>query len=122
MSKKKTVLVVEDEAELNDAYKIILESDGYKVISAFDGSEALSVLKENSVDLILLDLRMPRLDGIGFLQEYKPKGKKPKILVFSNYDMQQEIDDSYRLGADKYILKAWATPRELLQVVHGLLG
>jgi len=74
-------------------------------------------------DMILLDLRMPVMDGVAFLQEFDLKDKHPgvKVVVFSNYDMQDEIDDAYRLGAERYVLKAWASPRELLQIVRDSL-
>lgn len=119
-----TILIVEDENMLNEAYQVVLKSAGYKVLSAFDGKEALEILQKNSVDAILLDLRMPVLDGVGFLEAYQPKTQKkpPKIVIFSNFDMQKEIDQAYELGADKYMLKAWASPKELLQLIANLLN
>jgi two-component system response regulator VicR len=119
-----TILVVEDERPLNEAYKMILEKSGYEVFTAFDGEEALQVTSKVEPTLILLDLRMPGMDGIGFLQHYNLKHDHPKVkvIVFSNYDMQKEIDEAYRLGAERYILKAWASPKELLQVVENTLG
>lgn len=119
----KTVLVVEDETMLNEAYNVILTSGGYNVVSAYDGKSALEIVNEQNVDVILLDLRMPVLDGIGFLEAYQPKqlDNPPKIVVFSNFDMQKEIDQAYDLGADKYMLKAWASPKELLQLIENLL-
>ena len=118
-----TILIVEDENMLNEAYQIVLKTAGYKVLTAFDGKEALEVLQKHKVDAILLDLRMPVLDGVGFLEAYQPKTQKnpPKIVVFSNFDMQKEIDQAYELGADKYMLKAWASPKELLQLMANLL-
>lgn len=120
---KYTVLIVEDETMLNEAYQVILAGGGYKVLSAFDGKQALEIANKESLDLILLDLRMPVLDGVGFLEAYQPKMRKnpPKIVVFSNFDMQKEIDQAYDLGADKYMLKAWASPKELLQLVNDLV-
>lgn len=116
---KKTILIVEDEQALNNAYKMILEAEGYNVLSAFNGSEALEITKETEPDLILLDLRMPEVNGIDFLKEYDPKHKHPKvkIIIFSNLDMQSEIDEAYSLGADRYMLKAWASPKELAKLV-----
>jgi CheY-like chemotaxis protein len=118
-----TVLIVEDENMLNEAYQVVLKSAGYKVLTAFDGKEALEVLEHHKADVILLDLRMPVLDGVGFLEAYQPKKRDnpPKIVVFSNFDMQKEIDQAYDLGADKYMLKAWASPKELLQLIGNLL-
>lgn len=120
MTKVKTVLVVEDERSLNDAYKIVLDKAGYKTFTAFDGEEALEKIKQEEVDLILLDLKMPKVDGIGFLKELHKitLEKTPRIIIFSNYDMQAEIDDAYKLGADRYILKAWASPKELLRIIE----
>ena len=118
-----TILIVEDERSLNEAYQLILQKSGYEVFTAFDGEEALEVTSKVEPTLILLDLRMPRMDGIGFLQHYDLKKDHPnvKVVVFSNYDMQKEIDEAYRLGAERYILKAWASPKELLQVVENTL-
>ena len=120
MSKtSKHVLVVEDEQPLNAAYRMILEKAGYKVSVAFDGHEALERIQEADPDIILLDLKMPRMDGISFLESYQPKllKQKPKIIVFSNFDLQDEIDRAFTLGADKYVLKAWAAPKDLLKIV-----
>ena len=121
---KNSVLIVEDENMLNEAYQVILNSAGYKVLTAFDGKEALEVLSKDTVDVILLDLRMPVLDGIGFLEAYQLNEQKnpPKVIVFSNFDMQKEIDQAYELGADKYMLKAWASPKELLQLIQNILN
>lgn len=122
---QKTILIVEDEHMLNEAYQVILSTEGYNVLTAYDGKAALEILEDekNVVDAILLDLRMPVLDGIGFLEAYQPLTRKdaPKIVVFSNFDMQKEIDQAYELGADKYMLKAWASPKELTQLIKNLL-
>ena len=118
------ILVVEDDASLNDAYKTILSGAGYATRTAFNGEEALALAAESEPDIIFLDLRMPVLDGIGFLREYQPKTKHPevKIIVFSNYDMQQEVDEAYELGAERYVLKAWASPSELIKIVKDTMA
>ncbi len=121
MANNKTILIVEDESSLNEAYQIVLAQAGYDILSAFDGKEALEIIENAHVDLILLDLRMPVMDGIEFLRDYKPADKNVKVVVFSNYDMQKEIEEAYELGADKYVLKAWASPKELLQLVKDML-
>lgn len=118
-----TILVVEDEVELNEAYKKILEMAGYTVESAYNGQEALEVIKaQGDPSLILLDLRMPVMDGIGFLKEYKASEHlDTTIVLFSNYEAQKEVDQAYKLGASHYILKAMASPRELLHSVEVIL-
>ncbi len=119
-AKKARVLIVEDETSLNEAYQIILTQAGYDISTAYDGQEALEQVEKQAPDVILLDLRMPVMSGIEFLKHYSPK-KRAKVIVFSNYDMQKEIDEAYQLGADRYILKAWASPKELLQIVKDAL-
>jgi CheY-like chemotaxis protein len=120
MTKQPNILIIEDDIALNEAYKTILQSAGYGVRTAFDGEEALRLAIHEEPDIIFLDLRMPTLDGIGFLKAYQPMAnhKSVNIIVFSNYDMQQEIDQAYELGAHRYILKAWASPKELIKIVE----
>lgn len=123
-SHKKSILIVEDEPELAEVYMTLLTQSGYDTTLAHNGKDALEVAREHEPDLILLDLRMPIMDGVEFLRQYDLKSKHPnvKVVVFSNYDLQDEIDDAYSLGADRYVLKAWASPRELLQIVKDALG
>lgn len=120
MKKQPNILIIEDDVALNQAYETILRSAGYNVRTAFDGEEALRVAVHEEPDIIFLDLRMPTLDGIGFLKAYQPiaNHKNVKIIVFSNYDLQQEIDEAYELGAQRYVLKAWASPKELIKIVE----
>ena len=120
--KNPVILVVEDDTVLNDAYKTILESANHTVFTAYDGQEALEVTKQHTPDIIFRDRRMPGMDGIGFLKAYKPKETNPNahVIVFSNYDMQAEVDEAYQLGADRYVLKALAAPNDLLKIVADL--
>ncbi len=120
-----SILVVEDDQALNDAYKAILSSVGHRVETAFNGQEALDILATGSIkpDIILLDLRMPVLDGVGFLREYKPPTHPDvTVVVFSNYDTHKDIDEAYELGVDRYVLKARAAPKDLLHLVDGILA
>ena len=116
---KSKILIVEDELALNEAYQMILKAEGYDVYVALDGKEALEITKDVEPDLILLDLRMPNINGIEFLEQYNLKSEHPKVkvVVFSNLDSQNEIDEAYKLGAERYILKAWASPKELVKLV-----
>jgi len=118
------ILVVEDERTLNEAYELVLKKEGHNVQVAFNGQEALEVFKEQKPDLILLDLRMPQMDGVEFLKKLKPLKNKldVKIVIFSNYDDQKEIDSAFANGATRYILKAWSSPKELAKVVDETLS
>ena len=119
---KPIILIVEDDIALNEAYMTILKTTYSEVFTAFNGEEALQVAEQHNPGIIFLDLRMPVLDGIGFLEKYQPKEKHPDvcIVVFSNYDMQTEVDKAYELGAERYVLKALATPSSLLKIVNDL--
>lgn len=124
MTKAARILIVEDDVDLNGAYKMILESAGYDVASAFNGAEALSHVKEHGdPHIMFLDLRMPVMDGIEFLEAYDaPKHPETTIIVFSNYDAQKEVDRAYALGAHRYVLKARAAPKELIRIVKDTLA
>lgn len=117
-----SILIVEDDIDLNGAYEMILTSSGYRVATAFNGVEALEAVKrEGEFDIIFLDLRMPVMDGIEFLKHYDaPSHKDTTIIVFSNYDAKKEVDEAYELGADRYVLKARAAPKELIKIVDDI--
>jgi len=112
------VLVVEDDEDLNKAYRMIIESAGYEVTSAHDGKQALTLIeKGENPDIIFLDLRMPVMDGIEFLKRYHAEEHDSTVVVFSNYDAQDEVDEAFALGAHRYVLKARAAPKELLRII-----
>lgn len=114
------VLIIEDEQLLNEAYARVLSAANISLLRAYNGKEALEILKTEKPDIILLDLRMPVMDGIEFLKKLRPKDNlsDTKIIVFSNYDDQHEIDEAFSLGAMHYMLKAWATPDELVKLIR----
>lgn len=124
LDRKLTVMIVEDEALLNDAYAQVLGSANIELLRAYDGQEALDLLQDHTPEIILLDLRMPVMDGISFLKKLDPKHTMPdtKIIIFSNYDNQKEIDEAFSLGAMHYMLKAWATPDELIKLIQEVNG
>lgn len=115
------VLIVEDEKPLATAYRMILEKQGYAVVVAYDGQEALGAVKADMPDLILLDMKLPKMNGLEFLRELH-KTKPPKrVIVFSNQDTQSDIDEAFRLGAKRYLLKSWVAPQDLVKVIEEAL-
>jgi len=122
--KNKIILIVEDDQLLNEAYAMILNKERFKTLQANDGLQALEIIKNHPVDLILLDLRMPKMSGLGFLKYFKNNKEisLPKTIVFSNYDLQKDIDKAFKLGATHYMLKAWASPKELVKIVKDTLA
>lgn len=123
MSKLKSrILIVEDEQSINEAYKFILEQSGFDVMAVYNGQEALKIFDDYKPNVVLLDLRMPKLDGIGFLKSLTDNQKNStEIIILSNYDMQKEVEEAYKLGAKRYILKALASPKELVALVNSSL-
>lgn len=121
---KKSVLIVEDDVDLRDAYVLILQSEGIDTVSAENGQVALDIIKaKGDPGVIFLDLRMPVMNGIEFLRAYNPPTHPDtEIVVFSNYDAKNEIDQAYALGAHRYVLKARAAPKELIRIVRTILS
>lgn len=117
------ILVVEDDQDLNNAYRIILKNEGHEVVSAFDGKDALKKLDSFSPDLILLDLLMPVMGGLEFLQRYDliKKHSKVKVLIFTNMENSPEVSEAYKLGAHRCIIKSWTAPHNLSHVVDQAL-
>jgi CheY-like chemotaxis protein len=113
----RSILIVEDEQFLAEAYHTILTAKGYSTDIAHDGAKALEILSQNAPQLILLDLRMPNLDGLGFLRALQKLALDTKVIVLSNHSNRHEIDDAYKLGAHRYLVKAWTSPSELARVV-----
>ena len=117
------ILVVEDDHDLNRAYCIILRHEGHEVVEAFDGKEALEKLANFEPELILLDLLMPVMGGLEFLQQwYEPKKHKGvKVLIFTNMENSPEVAEAYKLGAHRCIIKSWTAPHNLARVVNDTL-
>jgi CheY-like chemotaxis protein len=118
------ILVVEDDHDLNNAYCVILKNEGHEVASAFDGKEALAKLKGFSPDLILLDLLMPVMGGLEFLQRYDliKTHSNVKVLIFTNMENSPEVNEAYKLGAHRCIIKSWTAPHNLSHVVNQALS
>lgn len=113
------ILIVEDDRDLNKAYCIILRHAGHEVVAAFDGKEALAKLTDFDPELVLLDLLMPIMGGLEFLQKWSTakRRKDVKILIFTNMENSPEITEAYKLGASRCIIKSWTAPHNLAKVV-----
>ena len=114
------ILVVEDDEVLREVYALKLSMEGFEVETAGDGIDALDAAEQVLPDLIILDMMMPRMDGIEFLRAYstRPTRKPAKILVASNKTIRQEIDQAKQLGASDYLVKSQITPEELVSQVR----
>ena len=98
------ILVVDDEQLLVKGIKFNLENDGYEVVTAYDGEEAVKIAREQSVDLIILDLMMPRLDGLGACQKIREFSNVPIIMLTAKADDMDKLM-GFEQGADDYLTK-----------------
>lgn len=117
------ILIVEDDKDLNNAYSIILKNEGHEVVEAFDGQEALNKVVDFEPDLILLDLLMPIMGGLEFLQHYDllKQHTNVKVLIFTNMENSPEVNEAYKLGAHRCIIKSWTAPHNLARVIGDTL-
>lgn len=120
---KHKILVVEDDEILREVYALKLSMEGFEVGTAGDGLDGLEQAELLLPDLIILDMMMPRMNGMEFLRVYSKQnsGTGAKVLVASNKTISQEIDEAKRLGASDYLVKSQITPDELVTQVRKLL-
>jgi len=110
------ILLAEDDAGLVEMYKIRFSAGGYELVTAGDGEEALTLIKQEKPDLILLDIMMPKLDGFAVLTELrKDKNFKTPVIMLSNLGQDSDIEKGKELGAVDYIVKANCTPTQVFE-------
>ena len=108
------VLIIEDSEDMAYGLKTNLEYEDYQVTVATDGEEGLQQALEVSPDLIILDLTLPKLDGLSLLSELRTKGAQIPVLILTARGEEQDKVTGLKLGADDYVTKPFA----LLDRVH----
>ena len=113
------VLVVEDDKEIREGVEIYLKSQGYEVFQAADGVEGLEVIEKEDIHLAIVDIKMPRMDGISMVVKLREKYDFPVIFLSAK---SEEVDKimGLNMGADDYVTKPF-TPMELLARVNSQL-
>jgi two-component system alkaline phosphatase synthesis response regulator PhoP len=117
------ILIAEDEPDIRELIRLALQYNGYEVISASDGAEAVELARANSFDLIMLDVRMPRLTGYEACRQMRQMEttKEVPIIFLSAKGQEAEVDEGLEAGADRYILKPFA-PIELANEIKQILA
>lgn len=116
------VLIVEDYPSLQKIYSMTLSEAGHQITVASDGEEAKRLTETEEPDIILLDLLMPKTNGLEFLRSYGVKQHpNTEIIVFSNMDTPALKQQVLALGVGHYLTKADFTPNELLAVIDKIL-
>ena len=113
------ILICDDERDIVSALKIYLTGDGYETLEAYDGEEALEILKREEVHLILMDIMMPRMDGITAMTRLREHSNLPVILITAKGEDNDKIL-GLNIGADDYITKPFH-PAEVLARVRSQL-
>ncbi len=114
-----TILVVEDTELLRRIYTDKLTQDGYNVLQAGDGLQALSSLRSETIDLILLDLIMPRMSGLEALEAIKadPRTREIPVLILSNLGQESDVQRGLEMGAVDYLIKNEAKPADVSEKI-----
>ncbi len=112
----RTLLLLEDDLQLNDTVKQFLEHHGYRVLSAYDAHQAKDLLYENPVDLMLLDIKVPYQNGFDLLAELRKQGdKRPAIFITSLHGVE-DVSRGFDAGCDDYIRKPFALKELLVRI------
>ena len=114
-----TILICDDEQDIVNSLKIFLENSGLQVVCAYNGAEAISAVESQRIDLILLDVMMPRLDGIKAMSLIRQASNVPVIILSAKGEEEDKIS-GLDLGADDYITKPY-NPAELLARIRSQL-
>lgn len=119
----KKIMIIDDDKELQEMYKINFEMAGYKVFQEFDGLEGISVISENKPDVILLDISMPNMDGFEFLKVMKENTSiNVPVIVYTDRDDKETYEKSITSGAAGFILKVDYSGKQLVEKVGHILG
>ncbi len=118
-SSKQTVLLVEDDTFLSGMYITKLEAAGYQVLLATDGESGLSLARESKPDIILLDILLPKLDGLEVLTTLKRDSglRTIPVIMLTNLGEQKDISRANALGAADYLVKAHYLPSEVIDTI-----
>ncbi len=118
------ILIVEDEQDIRELYSEILREEGYEVTEAWDGQVGLKEALSGKFDLILLDIMLPKVDGLHILKEIKkkPELSKTPVILLTNLGADAVIKEAFTLGAEAYIIKSEYTPDQVINEVNKVFG
>jgi DNA-binding response OmpR family regulator len=118
------ILIIEDDPLLSRMYQTIFSSNNYEVEVAFDGEAGVTKARTGHPTLILLDIMMPKLNGLEVLKRLKadPEVKTIPVVVLTNLAGNADIDTALELGAVRYIVKSENPPKQVEETVRGILA
>lgn len=119
------ILIVEDDKLLRDLYYELLSDEGYNVDQAANGEEGLHKIETGGYDLVLLDIMLPKIDGLQILKEIQKRGlqkKNKSIVLLTNLGQDATIKEGLSSGASAYLIKSSLTPDQVLTEVKTFLA
>lgn len=119
----KKILFIEDESALQKTFETAFKKEGFEMISALDGETGLKLAEKEKPDLILLDLILPKIEGIEVLKKLKEdeKTKDIPVIVLTNLEDLEKIEKAMELGAKAYLVKAEFSLQEVVDKVKEIL-
>src|SRR5438477_4819084 len=120
MADTKTILIVDDDVELSDGLRIMLERQGFRVLQARNGQEGKGMIYQHRPDLVILDMMMPKMGGYPVLEHFRDKPDAPPIIMITANEGSRHKAYAEYLGVVDYIRKPFAMER-LLETVHRVL-
>jgi DNA-binding response OmpR family regulator len=99
------ILIVEDDPVLNQLLATRLKQDRYEVFTASDGVEAMAIMEQDHIDLVVTDIMMPGLSGIGLIQELRQANYSLPILIVTAKNQMEDLEEGFQSGADDYLVK-----------------
>lgn len=123
-NQQKKILIVEDDQFLREFYEELLLAEGYQIDTAADGEIGLNKIQHNDYNLILLDLMLPKKDGVQILRDLKaapPKSAGAIIVVLTNLGQDTVIRECFELGATGYLIKSALNPDQVLTEIKSYL-
>lgn len=118
----KKILIAENEIPLRETLANHLDQDDYTIFEASNGSECLEIVEKEDIDLILLDIAMPVMDGIETMAELKKRKKTPAVIVLSNREDLETLSEMMSAHVFKYMIKADHSLDEIVAVVKEVLA
>jgi DNA-binding response OmpR family regulator len=113
---QQNILLLEDDIQLSDTVKQFLEYSGYTIYPAYDASTAKDILYEKSIDLMLLDIKVPHQNGFDFLQEVRDSGDFTPAIFITSLNSVDDVTKGFDIGCDDYIRKPFALKELLVRV------
>lgn len=123
LSRRPLIAVIEDDPAISLMYRLQLEQAEYDVVVAGDGASGLALIRSRRPDLVVLDLRLPRMEGLDLMRELRSEGgfDALPVIVVSNYADPALVEEALALGAREYHVKSRLTPPQLSERIRTYL-